>query len=58
MPPNLFNAREVLRRLFADRERIPFTPIQAFGLPLNEYQVASPLNPSKLTEDSNVNHHR
>lgn len=45
MKPNLFNAHIVLRELLLGKEPVPFTPIQAFGLPLNEFYrplVASP----------------
>lgn len=35
---NLFNAREILLKSIRNRRetRVPFTPIQCFGLPLNE----------------------
>lgn len=36
--PNRFNAREILAELHRNRrfKRVPFTPIQCFGLTFNE----------------------
>lgn len=44
MKPELFNARDVLREVFEERNRVPFTPIQAFGLPFDEYRIERPLD--------------
>lgn len=34
---NRFNAKEILSERWRNRRGIPWTPIQCFGLPLNEF---------------------
>lgn len=52
MAGNLFNAHIELRRIFGVIPRIPWTPVQAFGLPFNEYLVPRPLPAT----DKDANH--
>ena len=55
---NAYDAKDYLMKRLAARQQIPFTPIQAFGLPFDEYLVQRPLPATDKDAKTHVKSHR